>query len=258
MTRPRVARRTRRCSSVPEMPATESEVRKASLIVGSLAPARRMPTSASGVRRSRRERPEPSAITTPRVGTPATRSSCATTSCPGRRRSVARDRGSELLQQDLRDEVVALTIHLAHDVDERVGEVDGERERVVRVPSRSSAHRAPRLRAARARRRTTAPRRLPSRSRRRSGRHRPKAPRAGATRSRHRRASSRARRVGRRSSSRPQRRGRSRARMPQAATSRASARRSDSRERRVAVAHEVEVAVPDPAAPARRRRRPRS
>ncbi len=82
ITRPRVGRRSRRRSSVPETPATASEDTNASRIAGSSAPARRMPTSARAVRRSRRESPDPSTMRTPATGTPATRSSSRTTRPP--------------------------------------------------------------------------------------------------------------------------------------------------------------------------------
>ena len=70
-----------RLLSVPLTPATASEPTKAARIAGSVAPARSTPTSASAVRRSRLESPEPSTMRTPSTGMPASRI-VATTSLP--------------------------------------------------------------------------------------------------------------------------------------------------------------------------------
>ena len=72
----------RRSRSVPLRPATASEARNGPRTFGLCSAAAITSTSAVVVSRSRLERPEPSAIRTPVVSTPAAFSSSITTRAP--------------------------------------------------------------------------------------------------------------------------------------------------------------------------------
>ena len=81
-TRPRAGGLRRRCCSVPFTPATGRAASRAGRTAGSAhAIFSRLP-SALVVRRSSRDRPEPSTMRTPVIGTPASASVCMTTVAP--------------------------------------------------------------------------------------------------------------------------------------------------------------------------------
>ena len=96
-----------------------------------LGPGQRDPsssaTTALAVRRSRLERPEPSANLTPASGTPVSVSAVSITrAC--RRRARPRLNRPELPHEQLGGVVVALAAHEAHDLGQRLGDVPRERQ----------------------------------------------------------------------------------------------------------------------------------
>ena len=125
-TDPRVVGPSSRCSQRPRaagdaMACTRTERRPASCQHCS-----RMATIACGVSRSSEERPDPSAIVTPAVGTPFCASTPATTVAPAAVvPPVARHR-AELLQEQLGREVVAVRVDGVEDLLERAGKRDGQ------------------------------------------------------------------------------------------------------------------------------------
>ena len=132
---------------------------------GSAAPARRIAARPSTVRRSKRERPEPSAMRTPASGTPRRRASRGRPALPLPIDPRRADGRAELLQQHLGGEVVALAVH----VPERGSTSGSERSKAIvsdvrRCTTSSGASRSRRFRAARER-----PRRREQRRRRAVG-----------------------------------------------------------------------------------------
>ena len=131
------------CSACRSCPATASDPTKASRTSGSVAPARITPTSASAVRRSRLERPEPSTMRTPPTGMPglAHRRDHDPAAADGRPDPARR--GDQLLEEHLGIEVVALVVHPPDDLRQGVGHVRCEGDGGVRrdAEARSSRDR---------------------------------------------------------------------------------------------------------------------
>ena len=121
----------RRRLSVPLTPATASEPTNADLDRRSPSrPSAMTPTSASAVRRSRLESPDPSTIRTPSTGMPASRIVAITSRPPPADVPTLPVGCGKLLEQHLGVEVVALVIHVADDRGERVGDVRCQRHRI--------------------------------------------------------------------------------------------------------------------------------
>ena len=119
--------RSRSCS-VPLTPATGSAASSAGRTIGSAQATFSRPPSALAVSRSSRERPEPSTMRTPAIGTPAVGERLHDHCCARGARAAVELVEAELLQQHLRGEVVALAVHEADHRRER-GRGDG-RERL--------------------------------------------------------------------------------------------------------------------------------
>ena len=131
MTRPRVARRSSRFSSVPEIPATASDVTKASRMAGSAAA--RAQDGGEGARGQAIEARQPGAVGDPHTGQrdSGSRELGSDDARPGRGRATRGDRRAELLQQQLRGEVVALAVHELEEDGEPLREVERDRERLL-------------------------------------------------------------------------------------------------------------------------------